>query len=136
MKRKVAGVSFIMLLLLSATGLMLVNLATANPMWYLPTIVIKSDGTVVPQTEFIKQNENVYTLTADLPQKYAIKIQCSNILFDGAGHVINGVVTNYYGPANNGLSLESVTSVTVKDVQVYGFGFRNILMENSRPASQ
>lgn len=121
-----------MLLLLSATGLMLVNLATANPMWYLPTIVIKSDGTVVPQTEFIKQNENVYTLTADLPQKYAIKIQCSNILFDGAGHVINGVVTNYYGPANDGLILESVTSVTVKDVQVYGFGFRNILMENSR----
>jgi hypothetical protein len=131
-KRKAAGAFFIMALLLSATGLMLINLATANPMWYLPTIVIKSDGTVAPQTEFIKQNENVYTLTADLPQKYAIKIQCSNILFDGAGHTINGVVTNYYGPANDGLSLESVTAVTVKDVQVYGFGFSDILLENSR----
>ena len=99
MKRKVAGVSFIMLLLLSATGLMLVNLATANPMWYVPIIMINSDGSVVPKTEFIRQDGNVYTLTADLPQKYAIKIQRSNIVFDGAGHVIDGTVTIYYGPA-------------------------------------
>jgi hypothetical protein len=118
-----------MVLLLLATGLMLVNLATANPMWYVPIIVINSDGSVVPKTEFIRQDGNVYTLTADFSQKYAIKIQCSNIVFDGAGHNIDGS-TIYYGPANDGLSLESVTNVTVKDVQVYDFGFSDILIEN------
>lgn len=45
---------------------------------------------------------------------------------------MTGTVTNYYGPANDGLSLESVTNVTVKDVQVYGFGFNDISLENSR----
>jgi len=128
-KRKVTGASFIMALLLSATALTLVNLATANPMWYVPIITINSDGSVVPKTEFIRQDGNVYTLTADLSQKYAIKIQRSNIVFDGAGHYIDGS-TIYYGPANNGLSLESVTNVTVKDVQIFDFGFNDILIEN------
>jgi hypothetical protein len=134
-KRTVACASFITALLLSATGLMLVNLAAANPMWYLPPIVIKSDGTVAPETEFVRQDGNVYTLTADLPQKYSIKIQCSNIVFDGAGHTIDGAVTIYYGPANNGLSLESVTNVTVKDVQICDFGFSDILIENCHRCS-
>jgi len=130
MKRKTSAL--ILALLLSTTGLMLVNLATANPMWYLPTIVINSDGSVAPKTEFIRQDGNVYTLTADLPQKYSIEIQRSNIVFDGAGHVIDGAVTIYYGPANHGLSLERVTNVTVKDVQVCDFGFSDISLENSR----
>ena len=134
-KRKVTGAFFIMALLLSATGLMLFNLVAANPMWYLPIIVINSGGSVVPKTEFIRQDGNVYTLTADLPQKYSIKIQCSNIVFDGAGHVMDGAVTNYYGPANDGLSLESVTNVTVKDVQVCDFGFSDILIENCHRCS-
>lgn len=124
MKRKAVAASFIMVLLFSATGLALADLATANPMWYLPTIVIDSDGSVEPQTEYIKRDGNVYTLTADLPQKYAIKIQCSNIVFDGA-------VTIYYGPANNGLSLESVTNVTVKDIVVSDFLW-DVSIENSR----
>jgi hypothetical protein len=131
-RSKVAGASFGIVLLFSATGLTLVGLAVANPMWYLPTIVINSDGSVVPQTEFIRQDGNVYTLTADLAQKYAIKIQRSNIVFNGAGHVMTGTVTVYYGPANNGLSLERVTNVTVKGIQVYGFGFSDISLENSR----
>jgi parallel beta-helix repeat protein len=120
-----------MALLFSAAGLMLVNLVTANPIWYVPTIVINSDGSVVPKTEFIRQDGNVYTLTADLPQKYAIKIQRSNIVFDGAGHVIDGAVTSYYGPANNGLSLESVTNVTVQDIETSDFLY-DVSIENSR----
>jgi hypothetical protein len=130
-KRKVTGASLIMALLLSATGLTLVNLATADPIVYLPNIVIKSDGTVEPKTEFIKQDGNVYTLTADLPQKYAIKIQRSNIVFDGAGHVIDGSITSTYGYGNDGLSLESVTNVTVKDIEVSVFLW-DVSIENSR----
>jgi hypothetical protein len=121
-KRKVTGASFIIALLLSATQLMLVNLATANPAVYLPVIVIKSDGTVEPETQFIKQDGNVYTLTTDLIREYAIVIQCSNIVFDGAGHLIDGSLLGWtVGHANRGLSLEGVTNVTVKDIEVTGF---------------
>jgi hypothetical protein len=131
-KSKAARASFIMALLLSATGLTLVNLGVANPIWYLPNIVINSDGRVVPETEFIRQDGNVYTLTADLPQKYTIKIQCNGIVFDGAGRIMDGAVTAYYGPGNDGLSLESVTNVTVKDVQVCDFGYSDVSIKNSR----
>ena len=70
-KRRVAGASFVVVLLLSAAGLTLVNLAVADPIPYLPNIVIKSDGTVEPETEFIKRDGNVYTLTSDLVRNYA-----------------------------------------------------------------
>lgn len=119
-----------MALLLSATGLMLFNLATADPIMYLPNIVIKSDGTVAPETEFIKQDGNVYTLTSDLVRNYAIKIQCSNIVFDGAGHNINGTTKDYIGYSNAGLRIENVTNVTVKNVQLIGFSAEGITLEN------
>jgi hypothetical protein len=125
-KRKVTGASFIMVLLLSATGLMLVDLATANPIAVLPYITIKSDGSVEPQTGFIKQDGNVYTLTSDLVRNYAIKIQCSNIVFDGAEHVVSG-----YCYSNMGLSVESVTNVTVKDVEVSGFWIADVLINST-----
>jgi hypothetical protein len=89
-KRTALALTVILALLLSVMGLTLVNLAAADPIPYLPNIVIKSDGTVEPETEFIKRDGNVYTLTNDLVRNYAIKIQCSNIVFDGAGCVING----------------------------------------------
>jgi hypothetical protein len=119
-KRKVAGTSFIMALLLSATGLMLVNLATANPAAFLPTIEIKTDGSIVPDTPFIKQEGDVYTLTSDILQKYAVRIRRSNIVFNGAGY---GIKSSWSYPvfANRGLSLESVSNVTIKDITVTGF---------------
>jgi hypothetical protein len=92
----------------------------------LPYIAIKSDGSVEPQTGFIKQDGNVYTLTSDLVQKYAIKIQRSNIVFDGAGHVISGP-----GYSNKGLDVESVTNVTVKDVEVRGFWIADVYIEST-----
>ncbi len=117
MKRTPLALALVLVLLFSALpSVQFAKVATANPIGYLPPIVIKNDGSVVPETEFIRQDGNVYTLTADLPYKYYIRIQCSNIVFDGAGHVISGYV------GNDGLSLESVTNVTVRDVQVYGFG--------------
>jgi hypothetical protein len=97
-----------------------------DPTAFLPLIVIKSDGSVTPQTEFIKQDGKVYTLTSDLVQKYAIKIQCSNIVFDGAGHVVSG-----YGYPNKGLSVESVSNVTVKDIEVKGFLDTDVSIEST-----
>jgi hypothetical protein len=135
-KRKVTGASFIMALLLSATGLMLVNLATANPIVYLPTIGIKSDGSVEPETDFIDKTGNTYTLTANLSHNYAVGIQCSNIIFDGAGHIINGTVPSSEHLAGwfsdgNGLRLEGVTNVTVRNIEITGFSDFDVSLKNS-----
>jgi hypothetical protein len=114
LKRKVAAVSLMVALLFSATTVAIsLSMASANPMEYLPTIVFKSDGTVSPQTEFIREEGNVYTLTGDLVRNYAIVIQCSNIIFNGGGHIINGgyEYSNYY--SNIGLSLDSVKHTTL-----------------------
>jgi hypothetical protein len=121
MKRKVSALTLIFALLISAVaGAILVNLATADPVIYLPIIEIKSDGSVVPSTPFIKQDGDVYTLTGDMPQKYSILIRRSNIVFDGAGYRISSWLS--YPPfANRGLSIESVSNVTVKDIEVTGF---------------
>jgi hypothetical protein len=109
----------LVLLFLATTGAMVVNLAAANPFSVpLQGIVIKSDGTVTPETEFIKQTGSVYTLTADLSPNYTVAIQCSNIVFDGAGHAIIGGF--YYFEYYGGLSLHNVTNVTVKDLEVTG----------------
>lgn len=101
------------------------NLSKANFIAYLPEIVIKSDGGVEPETELIKQTGNVYFLTANLSQSYAIRIQRSNIIFDGDGHFINGTLPGA-GYANVGLRLENVTNVTVRNIQVSGFASHDI----------
>lgn len=97
-----------------------------DPTTFLPYITIKSDGSITPQTEFIKQEGNIYTLTSNLTQKYAIKIQCNNIIFDGAGHVVSG-----YSYPNKGLRVESVTNVTVKDIEVRGFLDTDVSIEST-----
>lgn len=131
MRKTALAMILILALLLSTTaGATLVNLAKANIIIYFPDIVIKSDGSVEPETEFIKQTGNVYSLTANL-WKYAIEIQCSNIIFDGAGHIINGTVPYPVGAAQNyGLSLEGVTNVTVRDLEIRGFHDFDVWIEN------
>ena len=120
MTKTVFGSFLISTLLFSITiGAALVNLATANPIGGLPTIIIKSDGSIVPETPFIKQKGEVYTLTGDIQQEYSITIQRSNMVFDGAGYSVN--VSSYPALTNIGLSLEGVTNVTVKDITVTGF---------------
>ena len=55
---KKAALAIICALLFSGVaGVLLVNVATANPIASLPEIVIKSDGSLVPETEFITPRE-------------------------------------------------------------------------------
>ncbi len=108
-----------------------VKVATANPMAVLPYITIKSDGSIEPQTGLITRDGNVYALTSDLVRNYAIKIQRGDVVFDGSGYIIDGSITSGYGFANAGLSIEGVTNVTVKDVEVNGFIDADIRMQNS-----
>jgi nitrous oxidase accessory protein NosD len=129
MKRSLSGLIITLTLLLSM--FIFAETADANfigALQGLPTITIQADGSVVPQTEYIKQEGNIYKLTADLQQTYVIVINCSNIVFDGQGHVINGTqpdetvrklgAIGYYSSA---ITLEGISNVIVKDISIMGF---------------
>ncbi len=98
-------------------------LVNANFLYTLPELTIKSDGTVEPETEFINRTGNIYALTSNILARYALVIQCSDVVFDGGGYVLNGTGRNLNGPffVNVGLTLQNVSNVTVKDVVVSGF---------------
>jgi hypothetical protein len=110
----------------------LVDLARANPVGILsqtlPSITIQRDGSVVPQTEYMKQEGNVYSLTDNMTKKYVVVINCNNIVFDGQGHYINGsmdfvyVQGVKYGYYCNGIKLEEVTDVTIRNITIFDFG--------------
>jgi hypothetical protein len=117
-------------LLLLVSIFQLSGLASANPMVSLPEIVIKSDGSISPETNLIVKAGNTYSLTSDLSQTYAIAIQCNNIVFDGKGHFLNGFATNE-GYSNWGLDLDNVSYVVVKNVQISGFGKADIYLNES-----
>jgi hypothetical protein len=130
---------FVLLSTLVTAGNNFVNLVMANPN-VLPYIIIERDGSIEPDlkfktpngiSEFITQNGSMYTLMYNLTSQYAVKIQCSNIVFDGAGHVIDGSNPNWVPYFNNGLSLEGVTNVTVKNLKIIGFANKIISIKNS-----
>jgi hypothetical protein len=134
-KKTALGLSLIFSLLFSAAfALVLVNSAAGIvPRSTMPAVVINSDGSItgrewnpqyrefeIPYTEFINRTGNVYTLTADI-EGYAVIIERSNIIFDGAEHTIHtpppeaGTVHS-----NAGLNLHEATNVTVKNLEVSG----------------
>lgn len=121
MNKTAYGLALILALLFSTVAPLLVGLAVANPMaQQLPAITINSDGSVEPQTTYIRQDGNVYTLTDNIVQTYSIRIRCSNIVLDGQGYTIEGISPeyNYFGI---GLDVYGVTNVTIKNIEVKGF---------------
>ena len=116
MKKKVLVLSLVLALLFSSiTGLLLVNLAKANPfeLTYLPEITIKSDGSITPYTQLINRAGNTYTLTSNI-DGFGLVIERSNVVFDGAGHSIN--TTTGDTPA---MHLSNVVNVAVKNLEIF-----------------
>jgi hypothetical protein len=137
LKRTALTIALILALLVSAIAVVLsTKVATANPFIYLPIIVINSDGSVEPENDFIAKTGNTYTLTANLSYNYVVNIQRSNIIFDGAGHIINGTLPSIehgrWFSDGAGLSLEGVTNVTVRNIEITGFNDFDVVLENSR----
>ena len=146
MRKKVYGLTFVLLLLFSAVaGLLLVDSATAffnRP--YMLELTIKSDGSIMvcqvsPSYEefqapdLINRTGNVYTLTADV-EEYAVVIKRSNIVFDGAGHTIHAPfewVNSSLEFENSGLRLEEVNNVVVKNLEVIGENPTSIFLVGS-----
>ena len=126
--KKIVLAAPLAILLLVITNAQITSLTIADPYplippypVYLPDIVIESNGSIVPDIGFINHTGNVYTLTGDI-SNYSLVIQCNNITFDGNGHIINGSQANpNYETSSDGLTLNNVTNVTVKDLEIVGF---------------
>jgi hypothetical protein len=115
MKRKIAGLLFIMAFLLSAMEPTLVNLATANPLPPPPilNVYVRNDGTVDPATAPIQRTGNTYTFTNDLTNA-TIRIQRDNIVINGAGYKLQG-----NGPMwNTAITLENRSNVVIKNIDI------------------
>lgn len=136
--KKISGVIFTATLLILAIGLSSITFATAITDYQsLPELTIKSDGSITvrqvlpPQEEsqppaLLNRTGNTYTLTSDI-EGYAVRIDCSNIVFDGKGHTIHA------SPAfiNSGLRLIEVSNVTVKNLEVTGDRLESIYLSGS-----
>jgi hypothetical protein len=123
----------LMVLLVIATfeiaGLAMANFTPYDV--FLPGITIKKDGSVNPDLGFINCTGNLYTLTRDI-SNYTLTIRRSNIILDGKGHIINGSQPNPYETFGNGLTLDFVTNVTVKDIEITGFdSYEDLRLTNS-----
>jgi len=80
------------------------------------TVYIRADGRVEPEIAPISTTDNVtYTLIANLSE--SIVIERSDIVFDGAGHTVDG------SGAGTGLAFSKVQNVTVKEIRIEGFYF-------------
>ncbi|MCL5876462.1 MAG: hypothetical protein M1540_01460 [Candidatus Bathyarchaeota archaeon] len=141
MRTKILGASLVFGLLISiTTGLILVENAEANPytQLHLPKITINNDGSVTPQTSYINRTGNTYTLTADIILEYSVEILCSNIVFDGADHVVNVAVEKaesidgypaYY--MDVGVNVVDAHDVVVKNVEVFANNVNTINLQFS-----
>jgi len=103
----------------------------------LPAITIERDGSITPDTGLIRKTGNTYTMTSDIVKEYVIKIDCDNIIFDGAGHVLNCTYPQreHYGGTtdDNGITIMDADNVIVKDIEIVGITYTNyqsVLLNN------
>lgn len=81
-----------------------------------PAFVIKSDGSVDPETAPIHRDGNVYTFTGDI-FGYTVAVERDNIVLDGNGYALKGKSNSA------GLFLKNVNGVTVKNMEISGFQY-------------
>lgn len=86
------------------------------------SIYILPDGSVTPSTASIQRNGDMYVLTDDIIAPGGIAVERSDIVLDGAGHIIQGGAFGIDVFAHN---------VTIENVQINGFALGVIIEENS-----
>jgi len=96
-------------------------------------ISISLDGSVDPPYMPIQRNGDLYTLTDNI--FIGIKVERNNIVIDGAGYTLQ----RSFG-GENGFSLSGVNNVTIKNININGFGggiflesgsFNNTITQNN-----
>jgi hypothetical protein len=92
-------------------------------------LTIKPDGSIEPETDFVRlqRNENTYTFLGDIFG--TITVQKAGITIDGAGYTLEG---NYQDPNMRGIDLvghgetfSSYGNVLVKNLRICNFFFSN-----------
>ena len=120
MKRTALALTIIWILLFTlVTETESISLASAQT---FTNIVIKSDGSIEPETDLLERRSNIYTLKSDIFG--TIMVQKDSITIDGAGYTL-------YGRSNfdeRGLYLvgpdrshPSCRNVLVKNLRIYNF---------------
>jgi parallel beta-helix repeat protein len=93
----------------------------------IPTIYIRTDGSVDPVTAPIQRNGNVFTFTGNIASDTdGIVIKRNNTVLDGMGYTLQGTSA----PLSNGVYLSGIDSVTIRDVKVKAFDY-GIYLYNS-----
>ena len=123
MRRKI---TYVFLALLLASTLHLAVSIRQVRAWN-GTVYIHADGSIDPLTAPIQQNGDVYTLTDSIiSDGDGIVIERGSIIIDGKGYTIQG---NYGG---NGLSVTSISDVTIRNTNVQGFYYGVFLVSASQ----
>jgi parallel beta-helix repeat protein len=71
-------------------------------------------------TDAIVQNGNVFTFTKEI-ENYTVSVEKSNIIIDGAGHTLKGLPWENSFTANNGLEVDHVNNVVIRNLTITGF---------------
>jgi len=98
------------------SGVQLVNLAAANimpPLPQLPSIYIRSDGSIDPPAPLQRDGE-VYTFTNNIVH-YTLEVQRDNIVVDGAGYTLQG------NGSGKGIDLKNRSGITIKNIELNQF---------------
>ena len=129
--RKVFSVVMLVLVLLGMLTLAFnIKPAKADYVW-TGTIYIRADGSVEPSDAPISRVGDTYTLTDNIVDaapkfKSAIVIERDNIVFDGAGHKIQG--RNAHDSI--GINLSGRSNITIQNINIENFD-RGILLWRS-----
>ena len=78
------------------------------------TIYLNSDGSISPPSNIVTTNNITYTLTANIND--SIVVYRGNIIIDGAGYTLQNP-----GALDNGILVDSVNNVTIKNAKIRGF---------------
>jgi parallel beta-helix repeat protein len=85
---------------------------------YSPTIYIRADGNIDPQTAPIQRDGDLYFFTDNILSNIdGVVIERNDMTLDGAGYTIQG--TGAY--ASKGLDLSGRINVTIKNLKIEGF---------------
>jgi parallel beta-helix repeat protein len=125
---------YLMFLVIILTGVLVASTNIHRVEAPSTTIYIRADGSIEPFTTLIFTADNItYSLTDSF--NVSIVIQRSNIIFDGNGYTIIDLINGNLV----GFNLTSVNNVTIKNVNIVGFGYGiylqsstlNIISENN-----
>ena len=86
----------------------------------LNNITISADGSVTPSTAPLERSGNIYTLTGNVYDTQIV-VQRSNIVVDGVNYILQVSQTADFNHVA-GINLTKVSNVTVKNLEIKGFG--------------